>query len=130
MGIKQQPGMGFVGLVPDEEPFMRIDDLASITHSYPTADGTILFHTFRFGKTLHEATQRPAHFFLLASTTKNDPRLLEFETSDDDSTIGIPMTEASVYGLMQLLTTMRADMNPESAGMLSALLETGLFAKH
>ncbi len=129
MAIKQTPGMGFVGLIPDEEPFMRTDG-SSFTYPYPSADGSIIFHTFRIGKTLNSTTGKPMHFFLMAASTKLDPREDNFEPSVGDSTTAIPITESALYGLMQLLTSLRADMIPETSAMLTTVFESGHFQRN
>ena len=127
MGIVKTPGMGFVGIVPEEEPFIRSDG-ASFTHAYPGPGGEAIYYTFKIGRVLNPETGEPIHHYLII--TKLDPRVEGFQPSDVDSTMVIPMTESAVYGLMSTLTALRTFMIPETSAMLSTMFESGHFQKH
>lgn len=129
MGIRKTPGMGFVGLTPDEEPFIRSDG-TSFTHAYPGPDGDALYYTFRIGRVLHTDTAKPIHHYLIVMSTKLDPRDDGFEPSDIDATMVVPMTESAVYGLMNTLTALRTHMVPETSAMLATMFESGHFQKN
>lgn len=110
------------------DPYIETDG-TSFTHAYPGAKGT-LYHTFRIAKTIDKATLRVLSYILIISTTHNDPREDDFLPTEDDENMVVPMTESSVYGLMQVLTALRADMDPEASAMLSTMFEHGHFQRH
>jgi hypothetical protein len=121
--------MGFVGLTPGEEPFIRNDGV-SFTHAYPGQDGTAYFYTFRVGRVMNADATETLHHYLMVMMSKLDPRGEDFQPSDEDSMMAVPMTETAVYGLMNTLTSLRADMLPDTSGMLTSMFEPGHFVRN